>query len=128
MKKLIMAALVAASLAGCAPLVASNNTATQTPAQVAAQQTANMQANWYVYCQAFKSAQPTIAQKIPTASLDVVKVVAPLSHKIAQECSKPMPTDITTAATQLTQDVTTVIVQLGIQALAPTTPTTGAKP
>ena len=120
-------AVFALALAACTPLVTSPPGVGQTAAQISATQTANMQANWYIYCEAFKAAQPTIAMKIPTAPLSAVKIVAPLTRKIADECSKPMPTDLNAAVTQLTQDVTTVIMQLGIQAALPPSPVPGTK-
>ena len=84
------------------------------------------QAKWYVYCATFKAAQPDILANIPRASKATVHSVVPIADKVAQECQGPMPTTDTAAVQQLTTDVTSVLVQLGLQRMLPaaTTPAT----
>ena len=122
MKRLLTAAAILA-LTACAPLKTAPTNAT--PAQAAAANAANLQANWFVYCSAFHAAQPQIAARIPTAPLSVVNIVRPLADKVAKECESPIPANANVAVTQLTNDVTTLVVRLGIQQMV--NQTQGAK-
>ena len=106
-------ALVGAMLlGGCAATSALPGAATKTPAQQA-------QATWYVYCAVYENNQGTILANIPKVSISTVKTVAPILDKVAKECEAPMPADSQIAATELSGDVTTILVNLGMQKLLP---------
>jgi hypothetical protein len=109
--KLLLAGMVGLLLTACA---APGSTGIQQPSP---------QAKWYVYCATFKAAQPDILANIPHASKSTVHTVVPIADKVAQECQGPMPTTDTEAVQQLTTDVTTVLVQLGLQRMLPAAPT-----
>ncbi len=116
MKKLILAALCAASLAGCA--VPSATGPALTASQAAAQTQQQLTANWYIACSGWKAYQPIVAQKIATAPIASVKAILPVSHTITAQCVGPIPTNTQQATVQLTAAITQVLVTLGIQQVA----------
>ena len=105
MKKLIL--LAALSLGACSTVPGVPGAAPKTADQQA-------QATWYVYCASYQAAQPAILAKIPTTAPSTLKAVQPIIDRVAAECQAPMPANSTVAVQTLTQDVTTVILQLGI--------------
>ena len=114
--KLTFAAAAALTLAACA--TAPGGSAVQAP---------STQATWYVYCAAYHAAQPNILANIGKASKATLQTVIPLSDKVASECEGPMPANAQAATTELTNDVTQVLMQLGLQRMIPQSTGTSAK-
>ena len=108
MKRLILAAAVAATLAGCANTPIGN-----APAASASQAQANTLTAWYQGCLVYHGMQPQIAQKVATLPVASAQKVLIASHQLTALCTTT-PTDPATAAAQVTAAVTTISVVAAI--------------
>lgn len=118
MKKLLLFLVFSALglLAGCANTPISNTQMTAaSAAQIQAQNNANAITNWYRMCLIYHGMQPQIAQKVATVSPASAQKVLIASHQATAVCSK-VPTDMNSAAAEITQAVTTI----GVLAAIPT--------
>jgi len=112
MKKIILAALCAASLAGCAQVApgsapVSSASATMSPAQ--------LQANWLQACLAYEGAQKALLANIGKLSDAQLKQALIVTHQITPLCLKP-PADLNAATVQITAAVTTITILSAAQA------------
>lgn len=112
MKKLILAALCAVSLAGCAqvapgagPVLAAS--ATISPAQ--------LQANWLQACLAYNGAQKAAIANMARMSNENLQRLLIVTHQITPICLK-QPADINAATVQITAAVTTISILGAAQA------------
>ena len=104
MKRMIVAAAIAVSLAGCA------NTPLGTTQAVTPQQAqANTLTAWYQGCLIYHGMQPQIAQKVTTLPVASAQKVLIASHQLTKLCTTT-PTDPASAAAQVTAAVTTISV------------------
>ncbi|MGC8703641.1 MAG: hypothetical protein ACP5RV_12040 [Thiomonas sp.] len=112
MKKLILAALCAASLAGCAQVAPGS--APMTSASIPMSQ-AQLQANWLQACLAYQGAQKALIAnmgKLTNAQMEQALIV---THQITPLCLKP-PADLNQATAQITAAVTTISILGAAQA------------
>jgi len=112
MKKIIIAALCAASLAGCAQVApgsapVSSASAAMSPAQ--------LQANWLQACLAYEGAQKALLANIGKLSDAQLKQALIVTHQITPLCLKP-PADLNAATVQITAAVTTITILSAAQA------------
>ena len=112
MKKIILAALCAASLAGCAQVApgsapVSAASATMSPAQ--------LQANWLQACLAYEGAQKALLANIGKMSDAQLKQALIVTHQITPLCLKA-PADLNAATVQITAAVTTITILSAAQA------------
>ena len=103
MKRLMLAAVIAASLAGCANTPIGNASANPQQAQ------ANTLTAWYQGCLVYHGMQPQIAQKVATLPVASAQKVLIASHQLTALCTTT-PTDPASAAAQVTAAVTTISV------------------
>lgn len=106
MKK-ILSLLAVLTLAGCAGT---------------GQQTAEptVQAKWYAACKGWSVAQPQVAMKMLTATTKQVQTALPITQSVSKSCTATIPADTTAAVTELTTNITQVLVVLGLQQLGAT--------
>ena len=112
MKKLILAALCAASLAGCAQVApgagpVSAASATISPAQ--------LQANWLQACLAYNGAQKALIANLGKLSNAQLQQALIVTHQITPICLK-QPADLNAATVQITAAVTTIGILSAAQA------------
>ncbi len=104
--KLAIAFIALVALSGCAATGAPGSAAPSVP---------SVQAQWYAVCKRWSVAQPQVATKMLTAPIAQVQAALPISQAISQACEAPMPADAAAATTQLTSEITQVIVIFGLQ-------------
>ena len=112
MKKLILAALCAASLAGCATVApgagpVSAASATMSPAQ--------LQANWLQACLAYNGAQKAAIANLARLNNTQLQTLLMVTHQITPICLK-QPADLNAATVQITAAVTTITILGAAQA------------
>lgn len=112
MKKLIFAALCAASLAGCATVApgagpVSAASATISPAQ--------LQANWLQACLAYEAAQKAAIANMARMSNANLQRLLIVTHQITPICLK-QPANLNAATVQITAAVTTITILGAAQA------------
>ena len=112
MKKLILAALCAASLAGCAQVAPG---AGPVSAASAAISPAQLQANWLQACLAYNAAQKTAIANLGRMSNENLQRLLIVTHQITPICLK-QPTDLNAATVQITAAVTTITILGAAQA------------
>jgi len=102
MKKLILAALCAASLAGCATVAPGSG-----PVSVATMSPAQLQANWLQACVAYEGAQKAAIANMARMSNANLQRLLIVTHQITPICLK-QPADLNAATVQITAAVTTI--------------------
>jgi hypothetical protein len=112
MKKIILAALCAASLAGCAQVAPG---AAPVSAASAAISPAQLQANWLQACLAYNAAQKAALANIGRMSNANLQRLLIVTHQITPICLK-QPTDLNAATVQITAAVTTITILGAAQA------------
>lgn len=113
MKKLILAALCAASLAGCAQV--APRSAPVSAASAAAMSPAQLQANWLQACLAYEGAQKAAIANMARMSNANLQRLLLVTHQITPICRK-QPTDLNAATVQITAAVTTITILGAAQA------------
>ena len=112
MKKLLLAALCAASLAGCATVAPG---AGPVSAASATQSAAQLQANWLQSCLAYEGAQKTAIANMGRMSNANLQRLLIVTHQITPICLK-QPADLNAATVQITAAVTTIGILSAAQA------------
>ena len=112
MKKLLIAALVAASLAGCAQVApgagpVSAASATISPAQ--------LQANWLQACLAYNAAQKAAIANLARLNNTQLQDLLMVTHQITPICLK-QPANLQDATVKITAAVTTITILGAAQA------------
>lgn len=109
MKRMILAAFAAASLAGCATVAPGSApvTAQVSPAQ--------LQANWLQACLAYEGAQKALLANIHRLSKSQLQQALMVTHQITPICEK-QPADLQQATVQITSAVTTITILGAAQA------------
>jgi hypothetical protein len=102
MKKLILAALCAASLAGCATVAPGSG-----PVAAATMSPAQLQANWLQACLAYEGAQKAAIANLARMSNANLQRLLIVTHQITPICLK-QPADMNAATVQITAAVTTI--------------------
>lgn len=104
MKKLILAAMCAASLAGCATVAPGSGPVS---ASSAAMSQAQLQANWLQACLAYEGAQKAAIANMNRMSDANLQRLLIVTHQITPICLK-QPADLNAATVQITAAVTTI--------------------
>jgi uncharacterized protein YceK len=109
MKKILTAAILAASMAlvGCATVMPGS--APVTAAQQATANQAQLQANWMQSCLLYNGAQKAVIANLAKLSNAQLQQVLIITRQITPMCKAP-PADIATATTQITSAVTTITI------------------
>lgn len=113
MKRLILAALCAASLAGCAQVAPGS--APMSSASSAQMSQAQLQANWLQACLAYEGAQKAALANIGKLSDAQMQQLLIVTRQITPLCLKA-PADLNTATVQITAAVTTIGILSAAQA------------
>ncbi|MDE2254323.1 MAG: hypothetical protein KGL42_08685 [Betaproteobacteria bacterium] len=113
MKKLILAALCAASLAGCAQVAPGSGPVSA--ASSAAMSQAQLQANWLQACLAYEGAQKAAIANMARMSNANLQRLLIVTHQITPICLK-QPADLNAATVQITAAVTTIGILSAAQA------------
>lgn len=109
MKRLILAAAIAASLAGCATVAPGSAPVT---AQASA---AQLQANWLQACLAYEGAQKALLVNIGKLNKTQLQEALTVTHQITPICEK-QPANLQQATVQITSAVTTITILGAAQA------------
>lgn len=110
MKKLLIAALCAASLAGCAQVAPGS-----APVSAASMSAAQLQANWLQACLAYEAAQKAAIANMARMSNANLQRLLIVTHQITPICLK-QPADLNAATVQITAAVTTITILGAAQA------------
>ena len=113
MKKLILAALCAASLAGCAQVAPGAGPVSA--ASSAAMSQAQLQANWLQACLAYEGAQKAAIANLARLNNTQLQDLLMVTHQITPICLK-QPADLNAATVQITAAVTTIGILSAAQA------------
>ena len=110
MKRLILAAGMAAALAGCATVAPGSS-----PVTAAQVSPAQLQANWLQACLAYEGAQKALIANMSRLSKPQLQQALMITHQITPICEK-QPANLQQATVQISSAVTTITILGAAQA------------